>query len=46
MVVACRNHGKALSIRKGEMIRINGILGLTLLVVPKDPKMERFDESV
>jgi hypothetical protein len=38
--------GKGSPIEKGEIIRIDGMHGLTLLVVPKDPKMERFDESV
>ena len=38
--------GKGVPIEKGEIIRIDGMRGLTLLVVPKDPKMETFDESV
>lgn len=38
--------GKGPPIEKGKIVRIEGIRGLTLLVVPKDPKMEKFDESV
>jgi membrane protein implicated in regulation of membrane protease activity len=38
--------GKGPPIEKGEIIRIDGMRGLTLLVVSKDPKMERCDESV
>jgi membrane protein implicated in regulation of membrane protease activity len=38
--------GKCPPIEKREIIRIDRMRGLTLLVVPKDPKMEKFDESV
>jgi membrane protein implicated in regulation of membrane protease activity len=33
-------------IEKGKIIRIKGMRGLTLLVVPEDSKIEKFDESV
>jgi len=38
--------GNGSPIEKGEIVRIEGIRGLTLLVVPRGLKMERSDESV
>jgi membrane protein implicated in regulation of membrane protease activity len=38
--------GNGSPIEKGEIVRIEGLRGLTLLVVPRGLKMERSDESV